>query len=236
MAYGPIEVVHNLCLTVGDGEIVTILGRNGAGKTTTLNGIAGIVKPKSGQISLDGKSLAKQKVSGIARLGVAYVPEGRGVFPTLTVWENLASAAYGHGLGRRAAATEIKRAAAYFPVLEERMKQRAGTMSGGEQQMLAPRTCTRVAAATAAHRRARPRPRAGARLTALREPRAAQPRRPQHPAGRAVRGSRDQHGKARRMCSRRGESRTKAHAKQSRQARSWSARTSADPNHGGNIA
>ena len=137
MAYGPIEVVHNLSLTVGDGEIVTILGRNGAGKTTTLNGIAGIVKPKSGQISLDGKSLAKQKVSGIARLGVAYVPEGRGVFPTLTVWENLASAAYGHGLGRRAAATEIKRAAAYFPVLEERMKQRAGTMSGGEQQMLA---------------------------------------------------------------------------------------------------
>ena len=137
MAYGPIEVVHNLCLTVGDGEIVTILGRNGAGKTTTLNGIAGIVKPKSGHVSLDGKSLAKQKVSGIARLGVAYVPEGRGVFPTLTVWENLASAAYGHGLGRRAAASEIKRAAAYFPVLEERMKQRAGTMSGGEQQMLA---------------------------------------------------------------------------------------------------
>jgi branched-chain amino acid transport system ATP-binding protein len=137
MAYGPIEVVHDLSLTVGDGEIVTILGRNGAGKTTTLNGIAGIVKPKGGDVSLDGKSLAKQKVSGIARLGVAYVPEGRGVFPTLTVWENLASAAYGHGLGRSAAATEIRRAAAYFPVLEERMKQRAGTMSGGEQQMLA---------------------------------------------------------------------------------------------------
>jgi branched-chain amino acid transport system ATP-binding protein len=137
MAYGPIEVVHELCLTVGDGEIVTILGRNGAGKTTTLNGIAGIVKPKSGQVTLDGKPLAKQKVSEIARLGVAYVPEGRGVFPSLTVSENLLSAAYGHGLGRRAALAETKRAAGYFPVLEERMKQRAGTMSGGEQQMLA---------------------------------------------------------------------------------------------------
>ena len=92
MAYGPIEVVHDLCLTVADGEIVTILGRNGAGKTTTLNGIAGVVKPKSGQISIDGKPLAKQKVSDIARMGVAYVPEGRGVFPTLTVAENLLSA------------------------------------------------------------------------------------------------------------------------------------------------
>ncbi len=137
MAYGPIEVVHELCLTVSDGEIVTILGRNGAGKTTTLNGIAGIVKPKSGQVTLDGRALAKQKVSDVARLGVAYVPEGRGVFPSLTVSENLLSAAYGHGLKRRAAMAETKRAAAYFPVLEERMKQRAGTMSGGEQQMLA---------------------------------------------------------------------------------------------------
>jgi branched-chain amino acid transport system ATP-binding protein len=137
MAYGPIEVVHDLCLTVAEGEIVTILGRNGAGKTTTLNGIAGVVKPKSGQISIDGKPLAKQKVSDIARLGVGYVPEGRGVFPTLTVSENLLSAAYGHGLKRKAALAETKRAAAYFPVLEERLKQRAGTMSGGEQQMLA---------------------------------------------------------------------------------------------------
>jgi branched-chain amino acid transport system ATP-binding protein len=137
MAYGPIEVVHKLCLTVGAGEIVTILGRNGAGKTTTLNGITGVVRPKSGQVVLDGKTLAKQKVSDIARLGVAYVPEGRGVFPSLTVAENLASAAYGHGLRRRAAVAEVRRAASYFPVLEERMKQRAGTMSGGEQQMLA---------------------------------------------------------------------------------------------------
>jgi len=137
MAYGPIEVVHDLCLTVGDGEIVTILGRNGAGKTTTLNGIAGVVKPKSGQVTIDGKSLGKQKVSDISRLGVAYVPEGRGVFPSLTVSENLLSAAYGHALKRRAALAEIKRAASYFPVLEDRMKQRAGTMSGGEQQMLA---------------------------------------------------------------------------------------------------
>jgi branched-chain amino acid transport system ATP-binding protein len=137
MSYGPIDVVHNLCLTVNAGEIVTILGRNGAGKTTTLNGITGVVKPKGGTITLDGRVLSKQKVSDIARLGVAYVPEGRGVFPGLTVWENLASAAYGHGLKRRAATAEITRAASYFPALESRMKQRAGTMSGGEQQMLA---------------------------------------------------------------------------------------------------
>ena len=137
ISYGPIDVVHELCLTVGDGEIVTVLGRNGAGKTTTLNGITGVVKPKGGSVTFDGQSLTKHKISDIARLGVAYVPEGRGVFPSLTVWENLASAAYGHGLKRRAAAAEIERSAAYFPALESRMKQRAGTMSGGEQQMLA---------------------------------------------------------------------------------------------------
>ena len=74
MSYGPIDVVHNLCLTVNAGEIVTILGRNGAGKTTTLNGITGVVKPKGGTITLDGRVLSKQKVSDIARLGVAYVP------------------------------------------------------------------------------------------------------------------------------------------------------------------
>ena len=135
MSYGPIDVVHNLCLTVAASEIVTILGRNGAGKTTTLNGIAGVVKPKSGKISLDGRARQAEGERHRPPRGRLRARRPR-VFPGLTVWENLASAAYGHGLRRRAAARD-HRAASYFPALEPRMKQRAGTMSGGEQQMLA---------------------------------------------------------------------------------------------------
>jgi branched-chain amino acid transport system ATP-binding protein len=136
MAYGPIEVVHDLSLHVDEGAIVTVLGRNGAGKTTTLNGIAGVLRPVSGDVRLSGTSIIKKSISEIARMGVAYVPEGRGVFPTLTVWENLAAAAYGHDLRGRAATAEIRRALDFMPALESRTKQRAGTMSGGEQQML----------------------------------------------------------------------------------------------------
>jgi len=136
MAYGPIEVVHGLSFTVAAGEIVTILGRNGAGKTTTLNGVTGVLRPKSGDVKFDGKSIVKRRVGDIATRGVAYVPEGRGVFPTLTVWENMACAAYGHGMRRRAATAEINRAVEFFPALTSRLKQRAGTMSGGEQPML----------------------------------------------------------------------------------------------------
>jgi branched-chain amino acid transport system ATP-binding protein len=136
VSYGPIEVVHKLNLTVEEGEIVAILGRNGAGKSSTLNGIVGVVKPVSGDIAINGKSLRRASVGQISRSGVAYVPEGRGVLPGLTVWENLAVAAYGHGQTRRSTKVEIKRAASLFPALEPRMKQRAGTLSGGEQQML----------------------------------------------------------------------------------------------------
>jgi branched-chain amino acid transport system ATP-binding protein len=136
VSYGPIEVVHSLNLTVDEGEIVAILGRNGAGKSSTLNGIVGVVKPVSGEIVMNGKSLRSSSIGQISRSGVAYVPEGRGVLPGLTVAENLAVAAYGHGQSRRSAKAEIHRAANWFPALESRMKQRAGTMSGGEQQML----------------------------------------------------------------------------------------------------
>lgn len=136
MAYGSIEVVHALSMTVDEGAIVTVLGRNGAGKTTTLNGIAGVLKPTSGDVRFGGQSLLKKSISAIARLGVAYVPEGRGVFPSLTVGENLAAAAFGHDIRGKNAQAEIKRAMSYFPALEPRFKQRAGTMSGGEQQML----------------------------------------------------------------------------------------------------
>lgn len=137
MAYGPISVVEDLHLEVGDGAIVAVVGRNGAGKSTTLNGITGVVRPLAGRITFQGKDLVGRSVSNIARRGIAYVPEGRGVLPGLSVLENLETAAYGHGLSRRAARIEISRAIGHFPVLESRVKQRAGSLSGGEQQMLA---------------------------------------------------------------------------------------------------
>lgn len=137
MAYGPISVVEDLHLEVGDGAIVAVVGRNGAGKSTTLNGITGVVRPLAGRITFQGKDLVGRSVSNIARRGIAYVPEGRGVLPGLSVLENLETAAFGHGLSRRAARIEISRAIGHFPVLESRVKQRAGSLSGGEQQMLA---------------------------------------------------------------------------------------------------
>lgn len=137
MAYGPISVVEDLHLEVGEGTIVAVVGRNGAGKSTTLNGITGVVRPLAGRITFQGKDLVGRSVSNIARRGIAYVPEGRGVLPGLSVLENLETAAYGHGLSRRAARVEISRAIGHFPVLESRVKQRAGSLSGGEQQMLA---------------------------------------------------------------------------------------------------
>lgn len=136
VSYGPIEVVHKLSLTVGEGEIVAVLGRNGAGKSSTLNAIAGAVNPVRGDVVMNGKSIRKASLSKVARGGLAYVPEGRGVLPGLTVWENLAVAAYGHGFSRATTRVEIARVAALLPALESRMKQRAGTMSGGEQQMM----------------------------------------------------------------------------------------------------
>jgi branched-chain amino acid transport system ATP-binding protein len=136
LGYGPIEVVHDLSLTVPDGAIVAILGRNGAGKTTTLSGIAGLLRTRTGSIKFNGKSATRMRVSELARSGLAYVPEGRGVLPGLTVRENLAASAYGHGLNRRTTVAEIKRVTEYFPIIEARAKQRAGTLSGGEQQML----------------------------------------------------------------------------------------------------
>ena len=137
MAYGPISVVEDLHLEVGEGTIVAVVGRNGAGKSTTLNGITGVVRPLAGRITFQGKDLVGRSVSNIARRGIAYVPEGRGVLPGLSVLENLETAAYGHGLSQRAAHVEISRAMGHFPVLESRVKQRAGSLSGGEQQMLA---------------------------------------------------------------------------------------------------
>jgi branched-chain amino acid transport system ATP-binding protein len=131
--YGPIEVLHGLDVTVGAGEIVVVLGANGAGKTTTLRTISGLI-PHRGDIVLDGVSLNGKKPDAIVRAGVSQVPQGRGTFTDLTVEENLAAGAYTLS---GSVASEIGRWYDVFPRLAERKTQRAGSLSGGEQQMLA---------------------------------------------------------------------------------------------------
>jgi len=131
--YGQVQVLRGVSLTVGEGEIVAILGANGAGKTTTLRAISGTVR-RSGTLELDGKSLGRRGPESTARLGVAHVPEGRGTFVELTVWENLRLGAH---VRRGSLRDDFKRVLEYFPWLEHRRAQQAGTLSGGEQQMLA---------------------------------------------------------------------------------------------------
>jgi branched-chain amino acid transport system ATP-binding protein len=133
--YGPIKALHGVSLHVDDGEIVAVLGANGAGKTTTLRAVSGTVR-KRGQIVFDGQSIAGQSPHAVARRGIAHVPEGRGLFAELTVWENLRMGAYVRG-ERRVLKQEAKRVVGYFPWMHERRDQHAGTLSGGEQQMLA---------------------------------------------------------------------------------------------------
>ncbi len=134
--YGNIEVLHGINLQVGQGEIVTIVGANGAGKSTTLLTISGLVKPSKGTILLEGRPLEKMKAHEIVEAGVAQVPEGRRVFGTLTTQENL-----GLGAFTRTDPQKIKKNLDWiyglFPILAERRQQLAGTLSGGEQQMLA---------------------------------------------------------------------------------------------------
>jgi branched-chain amino acid transport system ATP-binding protein len=132
--YGPIRALHGVSLTVDEGEVVSILGANGAGKTTTLRAISGAVR-KSGDVAFDGRSIAKRAPESVARLGVAHVPEGRGLFGELTVWDNLRMGAYVRG-ERKTFKQEAPRVLGYFPWLEARKNQQAGTLSGGEQQML----------------------------------------------------------------------------------------------------
>jgi branched-chain amino acid transport system ATP-binding protein len=133
--YGPIKALHGVSLTVADGEIVALLGANGAGKTTTLRAVSGTVR-HSGEIVFDGKQIARGKPDAVARAGIAHVPEGRGLFTQFSVWENLRMGAYVRG-ERRTLRAEAARVFKYFPWLERRRDQQAGTLSGGEQQMLA---------------------------------------------------------------------------------------------------
>ena len=130
--YGPIRVLHGISLTVGEGEIVAVLGANGAGKTTTLRAISNTVH-REGGLRFAGKSL-RGGPEAVARLGVAHVPEGRGTFAELTVWDNLRLGAYTR---RGSLKDDFARVHSYFPWLDERRHQQAGTLSGGEQQMLA---------------------------------------------------------------------------------------------------
>jgi branched-chain amino acid transport system ATP-binding protein len=129
--YGPIRALHGVSLTVDEGEVVALLGANGAGKTTTLRSVSNMVRT-NGEIVFDGRRLTRRSPEFVARQGVAHVPEGRGLFPELTVWENLRMGARG-----RPAGGEVERVVGYFPWIERRRDQQAATLSGGEQQMLA---------------------------------------------------------------------------------------------------
>jgi branched-chain amino acid transport system ATP-binding protein len=133
--YGGIRAVKGIDLVVNPGELVALIGANGAGKTTTLRAITGLVHAH-GRIRYDGEDIAGRPAHAIARRGLALVPEGRGVFPQLTIDENLAMGAYARN-DRAAIAADVERVFGLFPRLKERRRQTAGTMSGGEQQMLA---------------------------------------------------------------------------------------------------
>jgi branched-chain amino acid transport system ATP-binding protein len=134
--YGNIHALKGISLTVDKGEIVTLIGGNGAGKSTTLRAICGLMRQRTGSITLDGKDLAPYKAHELVSQGIAMVPEGRGVFAKLTVTENLEMGAY-HRNDKAGIAADMEQVFGIFPRLRERSKQVAGTMSGGEQQMLA---------------------------------------------------------------------------------------------------
>ena len=138
--YGKVQVLHGLSLTVPEGQLVTLIGSNGAGKTTTLRAISGMLTPTSGSIRLAGEDITGKPSHKVTRLGLAHSPEGRRVFPTLSVRDNLQLGAFTRLIGARPkgdVAADIDRMYEIFPRLRERQAQLAGTLSGGEQQMLA---------------------------------------------------------------------------------------------------
>lgn len=134
--YGNIHALKGISLVVEEGEIVTLIGGNGAGKTTTLRTINGLIKPRQGKVSLDGEDLSAYKAHQIVYKGVAMVPEGRGIFARLSVGENLDLGAYSRA-DKSTIPADLERVFTIFPRLKERRKQISGTLSGGEQQMLA---------------------------------------------------------------------------------------------------
>ena len=130
--YGAVQALHGISLSVDKGELVSVLGANGAGKTTTLRAISGTVR-RTGTLRFDGRPLPRS-AEAVARVGIAHVPEGRGTFDALSVWDNLRLGAY---VSRGGFEDEYRALLELFPWLEERREQQAGTLSGGEQQMLA---------------------------------------------------------------------------------------------------
>ena len=135
--YGQVQVLKGISLAVDEGEVATLIGANGAGKSTTLRSISGLVLPRRGRILFDGQDITKLPAHRIVERGICHVPEGRQVFATLTVLENLALGAYTLGGDRATIERNRQRVFTLFPRLAERKSQLAGTLSGGEQQMLA---------------------------------------------------------------------------------------------------
>jgi len=135
-AYGPIKAIRGVSLQVRRGEVATVLGSNGAGKTTILKTISGIIDPRKGTVDFKGRDITAQDPALIVQQGLCHVPEGREVFPLLSVRENLLMGAYTRG-DRDAVARDIEAVYGYFPILQERQAQDAGLLSGGQQQMLA---------------------------------------------------------------------------------------------------
>jgi len=136
VAYGGIQAVKGIDLAVAEGELVCLIGANGAGKTTTLKGICGLLPVRAGSVHYDGADVTGRPAFELVRRGLAMVPEGRGVFGALTIEENLAMGAYARH-DRAGVRADIQRVFGLFPRLDERRRQTAGTLSGGEQQMLA---------------------------------------------------------------------------------------------------
>jgi branched-chain amino acid transport system ATP-binding protein len=135
--YGKSHILHGVSLDVGRGEVVGLLGRNGVGKSTTLKAIAGIVHPSAGRVLFEGRAITNLPAHRLARLGIGYVPEDRRIFRLLTVMENLRTGLDREGMTEQKRQALLDKVFAYFPVLAERRSQAGGTLSGGEQQMLA---------------------------------------------------------------------------------------------------
>ncbi|MYM94571.1 ABC transporter ATP-binding protein [Duganella vulcania] len=139
-SYGKVEVLHGISLEVPKGKLVTLIGSNGAGKTTTMRAISGMLKPKEGKVTLDGKDITGADSHKIARAGLAHSPEGRRVFASMTVTDNLLLGAFPRFTRARPKGDikrDLEKSLELFPRLKERQHQLAGTLSGGEQQMLA---------------------------------------------------------------------------------------------------
>ena len=134
VAYGQSTIIRGINLEVPENELVCLMGRNGVGKTTTLKTIVGLLRPESGVIAMDGRPLDRLTTSERARSGIAYVPQGRDIFPGLTVWENLQTSIVVKGKSARA---QVDRVFELFPALKGMLKRKGGVLSGGEQQQLA---------------------------------------------------------------------------------------------------